>query len=103
MKILSIVVDNFYKRLLQKKLYKWRKNAIKEPEKVIIEPEQPNIFDTLKKVKDIISFNDYLRNVTVNKYGKTFLDKLNKTRNPILQKRFLRKLIKRKIISIYFI
>ena len=101
-KILSIVVDNFYKRLLQKKLYQWRRNAIKkpEPEKVIIEPEQPNIFDTLKKVKDIISFNDYLRNVTVNKYGKTFLDKLNKTRNPTLQKRFLRKLIKRKIIDV---
>ena len=65
-KIISIITNNFYKRLLQKKLYQWRKN-VEEPKVEIKEPEPPTVYDTLKTVKDIISFNDYLRRITVNK------------------------------------
>ena len=99
-KIITIILDNYKKRILHKKLYQWKKNSTpKEEPKEILVPEQPTIFDTLKKVKDIINFNDYLRNVTVNKYGKTFLDKLNKTRNPLLKTKYIKKIVKRKIID----
>ena len=99
-KILTIIKDNFNKRILHKKLYQWKKNSIKkeEPEK-IIERVQPNIYDTLKTIKDIISFNDYLRNITINKYGKDFFKKLDKTRNPILKNKFLKKIVRKKIVD----
>ena len=35
----------------------------------------------------------------MNKYGKTFLDKLNKTRNPLLKTKYIKKIVKRKIID----
>ena len=93
-KIITIVNDNYIKRILRKKLYQW-KNNIKEPEK-IIEKIQPTIFDTLKNVKDIINFNDYLRNVTVNKFAKVFLENLEKSRNPALKIKYLKKIVKKK-------
>ena len=104
-KIITIIKDNYTKRILRKKLYQWKNNSKpkEEPKEIIIEKEpekiQPTIFDTLKTVKDIISFNDYLRNITVNKYGKTFLDKLNKTRNPALKNKYIKKIIRRKILD----
>ena len=101
-KILSIITDNSYKRLLRKKLYQWRNNAYalkEEEEKELIKEEyKPNIFKTLKIIKDIISFNDYLRDITVHKYGNTFLYNLDKTRNPLLKKKYLKKFVKIKII-----
>ena len=99
-KLLSIKKDNFQKRILHKKLYQWRNNSIiKEEPKKIIEPMPQNIYDTLKTIKDIISFNDYLRDVTINKYGKEFLKKLDKTRNPILKNKYLKKIIRKKIVD----
>ena len=97
-KILSIITNNFYKRLLQKKFYQWRKN-VEEPKVEIKEPEPPTVYDTLKTVKDIISFNDYLRRITVNKYGKEFLQRLKKTVNPMLKMKYIRKIVKKKIIN----
>ena len=97
-KLLSIITNNFNKRLLQKKFYIWRKNAEK-PKIEYIEPEPPTVYDTLKKVKDIISFNDYLRGVSIKKHGKEFLQRLKKTINPILKTKFIRKIVKKKIIN----
>ena len=104
-KIITIIKDNYTKRILRKKLNQWKNNSKpkEEPKEIIIEKEpekeQPTIFDTLKKVKDIINFNDYLRNITVNKYGKTFFDKLNKTRNPALKNKYIKKIVRRKILD----
>ena len=100
-KMVKLISDNYIKRLLRKKLYQWRNNAYalkNEEEKELLKDQQPNIYNTLKIIKDIISFNDYLRNITVNKYGRNFLSKLDKTRNPLLKKKYLRKFVKIKII-----
>ena len=97
-KILSIITNNFHKRLLQKKLYQWRKN-VQQPKVEIIEPEPPTVYDTLKKVKDIVSFNDYLRIISIKKYGKDFLKRLKRTINPALKTKLIRKIVKKKIIN----
>ena len=91
-KILTIIIDNFYKRLLHKKLYQWKRNTT-------IVHEEPNIYNTLKIIKDIINFNDYLRNLSINKYGKKFLKNLSKTRNPKLFSKYLKKILKKKILN----
>ena len=103
-KILDIMIDNYYKKLIRQKLRLWKKKpTIKKAEKsteVDLEPEikekELDIFTTLKNLKDIINFNDYLRNLCVNKYGKEFLDKLDKTRNPRLMSKALKKMIRKK-------
>ena len=98
-KILDIIIKNNEKKLLHNKINLWRKNTLPEKEEKIIEPKQeqePDIFSTLKNLKDIINFNDLLRNVYVNKYGKEFLDKLDRTRNPKLIYKNLKKIIRKK-------
>ena len=114
-KILDIIVENYNRKLIHKKLNQWKKKiASKKIEKSIetdpiLPPElkiqtiiqqdvgqEFDIFDTLKNIKDIINFNDYLRNIYVNKYGKEFLDKLDKTRNPKLISKILKKIIRKK-------
>ena len=106
-KILDIIIDNYNKKIIRKRLNQWKKKPkIKKAEKGIeteteIEekPEQEpeiDIFKTLKNLKDIINFNDYLRNIYVNKYGKEFLDNLDKTRNPKLINKYLKKLLRKK-------
>ena len=89
-KILSIIIDNLMKRLLQKKLYQWKKNTT-------VVREEPTIYNTLKIIKDIINFNDYLRNLSINKYGKNFINNLSKTRNPKLLNKRLKKIVRKKI------
>ena len=89
-KILSIIIDNLMKRLLQKKLYQWKKNTT-------VVREEPTIYNTLKIIKDIINFNDYLRNLSINKYGKNFINNLSKTRNPKLLIKRLKKIVRNKI------
>ena len=114
-KILDIIVDNYNRKLIHKKLNQWKKNIIsKKIEKSIeTDPITPpemkiqtivqqdigqefDIFDTLKNIKDIINFNDYLRNIYVNKYGKEFLDKLDKTRNPKMINKIMKKIFRKK-------
>lgn len=59
--------------------------------------EEPTIYNTLKIIKDIINFNDYLRNLSINKYGKNFINNLSKTRNPKLLIKRLKKIVRNKI------
>ena len=125
-KILDIIIENYNRKLIHKKLNQWKqkvpqkipikpkKTKIKTIEKSIgvsipipqeqskeklqPQPQEPefDIFNTLKNLKDIINFNDYLRNIYVNKYGKEFLNNLDKTRNPKLINKSLRKLLRKK-------
>ena len=114
-KILDIIVDNYNKKIIRKRLNQWKKKppiktrekssqtkAFPQPQTIIQqEPkEEPeiDIFKTLKNLKDIINFNDYLRNIYVNKYGKEFLDNLDKTRNPKLISKDLKKIIRKKTL-----
>ena len=114
-KILDIIVDNYNRKLIHKKLNQWKKKITsKKIEKGIGTDPVPipqmkiqsiiqqdigqefDIFNTLKNIKDIINFNDYLRNIYVKKYGKEFLDKLDKTRNPKLINKLLKKIFRKK-------
>ena len=104
-KILDIIIENYYKNILKEKLNQLRKNKIQEniiesPKEIQIQNEEKefDIFNTLKNLKDIINFNDYLRNIYVNKYGKEFLDKLDKTRNPRLISKNLKKILRKKYL-----
>ena len=104
-KILDIIIENYYKNILKEKLKQLRKNKIQEniiesPKEIQIQNEEKefDIFNTLKNLKDIINFNDYLRNIYVNKYGKEFLDKLDKTRNPRLISKNLKKILRKKYL-----
>ena len=105
LKILDIIIDNHYKKLIRQKLSQWKKKKVPKKVEESIETEaevkpEPefDIFNTLKNLKDIINFNDYLRNIYVNKYGKEFLDKLDKTRNPKLLNKVLKKIVRKKMI-----
>ena len=114
-KILDIIVDNYNRKLIHKKLNQWKKKTTNKKIEKSMETDpipspqmemQPiiqqtiendfDIFDTLKNIKDIINFNDYLRNIYVNKYGKEFLDKLDKSRNPKLINKILKKIFRKK-------
>ena len=114
-KLLDIIIDNYNRNLIHKKLNQWKKktSAKKIEDSVETEPipapkieiqsqyqqafdQELDIFNTLKNLKDIINFNDYLRNIYVNKYGKEFLNKLDRTRNPKLINKIMKRIIRKK-------
>ena len=83
-KLIEITSNNHKRKILSKKLNKWRRAAGINP------------YDSLKKAKDIYDFADLSKKINIHKNGDEFLDKLDKTRHPNKFKNTLSKLYKRK-------
>ena len=83
-KFIIINSNNFKKKILAKKLNKWRRAARDRP------------YDSLQRAKDIYDSADILRKVFVKRIGNEFLDRLNKTKNPERYKKTLKKIVRKK-------
>ena len=83
-KLIEITSNNHKRKILSKKLNKWRRAAGINP------------YDSLKKAKDIYDLADLIKRINIQKNGDEFLDRLDKTRHPNRFKNKLIKLYKRK-------
>ena len=83
-KFIIINSNNFKKRILAKKLNKWRRVARIMP------------YDSLQKAKDIYDSGDLIRKLFVKRLGPEFLDKLSKTKNPERCKKTLTRIVRKK-------
>ena len=83
-KFIIINSNNFKKKILAKKLNKWRRAARDRP------------YDSLQRAKDIYDSADIIRKVFVKRIGNEFLDRLNKTKNPERYKKTLKKIVRKK-------
>ena len=78
-KLIEITSNNHKRKILAKKLNKWRRAAGVNPN------------DSLEKARNISDLIDLLKKIFVQNLGDEFLDRLDKTRNP---NRFKNKLMK---------
>ena len=83
-KFIIINSNNFKKKILAKKLNKWRRAAKVRP------------YDSLQKARDIYDLGDLIRSLFVRHIGNEFLDKLSRTKNPERCKKTLKKIVRKK-------
>ena len=83
-KLMEMTHNNHMRKILGKKFNKWRRAA------------RVNPYDSLQKAKDIYDLGDLIRRINIKKNGKDFLDKLDKTRNPLKCQTTLSKIVKRR-------
>ena len=82
-KLIQISSNNHKKKILAKKLNKWRRAAGVNP------------YDSLQKAKDLYDFVDLIKKTFIQNLGDEFLDRLDKVRHPNYIKKKLLKLYKK--------
>ena len=83
-KLLDIECNNARKKILERRLNQWRRNAGK-----------PRPYDSLEKAKNIYDAVDLLKHTLINNLGDDFLERLDRTRNPRIFRKPLTKIYNR--------
>ena len=86
-KLIEITSNNHKRRILGKKFNKWRRATGINP------------YDSLQKARELYDMADLIRKTFIKHHGEDFLDKLDKTRNPLKCKDTLSKIVKKKDVG----